>query len=312
VANRTDAKRCLEHAAKAGIPEGQYRLAVLLLESAPGDRTQRTEAALLLNSSASALPESVFLLALLNAEQGTDPPAQRDRVIQTAAESGYAPAQYQLAQRLLSNNTPDSRTAAVKWLESAATQQHADASVELAMLLEKDRREQDIPRIVMLLEQAARAGSVRADYALGIRYLDANGVKRDSERAVELFRRSAMAGYLPSQYALGFVLSHGIGVANDDVASLEWFRRAADRGNPAAMHAVGNAYANGWGVGKSIDIAYKWYCRAAQGGDSSARDLVQRRPAAECPLADAQAPTADIARPPLAPSSGERAKRPRD
>lgn len=286
VASREIALACFEESARKGNPEAQHRLAVLLLENTSTASAQRAAAQRWLELASASLPESVFLLALLKADQATDAVAARDRVIATAADAGYAPAQLMMARRMLAEGSPNARESARNWLEKAAAQNDAEASVDLALLLERETGTKETTRIVALLESASSAGSPRADYALGMRLLQAKGLKRDSERGFELIQRSARAGLVQSQYALGFVLSHGYGTEGNDVASLEWFRRAADRGDSNAMHAIGNAYANGWGVGASIDLAYRWYCRAAQAGHTSAREMVERRSGfdVECPL----------------------------
>jgi len=284
VADRAIALRCLEDAAKAGIAEAQYRLALLLLDAKPVDPKQRAAAEHWLLSAAKELPESVYMVALLRADQSPDPERVRREVVDKAAQAGYAPAQYELARRLHAQGSTESKAAARGWLEKAAAQGHGEAAVELALILEADKREQDIPRIVALLEMAAKAGSARGDYALGLRLMDAKGVKRDTERAFELFRRAALRGYVPAMYATGFALSQGTGTGSDDTAAVEWFRRAADRGNADAMFAMGNSYANGWGVGKSMDVAYLWYCKAAQAGSPPGLDMIKRAGTKECAI----------------------------
>lgn len=292
MANREIALTCFEESARKGNPEAQHRLAVLLLENTSSASAQRAAAQRWLELASASLPESVFLLALLNADQGTDAVAARDRVIATAAEAGYAPAQLMMARRLLAEGSPNARESARNWLDKASAQNDAEASVDLALLLERETGTKETARIVALLESASSAGSLRADYALGTRLMQAKGLKRDSERGFELIQRSARAGLVQSQYALGFLLSHGYGTEGNDLASLEWFRRAADRGDSNAMHAIGNAYANGWGIGTSMDIAYKWYCRAAKAGHAPAREMVERRAEsrAECGLAESAKP----------------------
>lgn len=284
VANREVAMRCLEDAAKAGIAEAQHRLAVLLLTAKPIDPKQRATAERWLTSAARELPESVYMLALLRADHSPDPERAHREVVDKAAQAGYAPAQYELARRMYAQGSSEAKASARAWLEKAAAQELGEAAVELALMLEADRREQDTPRIVALLETASRAGSPRGDYALAMRLAEARGMKRDTERALALVKRSAASGHLASEYALGFMLSHGIGGESDESAALAWFRRAAARGHPAAMYAIGNAYANGWGVGESMDIAYQWYCKSAQAGDASAAALVKGNKASDCLL----------------------------
>lgn len=282
VASRATAQRCLESAANSGIVEAQHALAVLLLEAKPGDPQQRAAAERLLKIAAKMLPESAYLLALLKADQAPDPERARQEVVAKAAQAGYAPAQYDFARRLYAQGSAESKAAAREWLDKAVAQHHAEATVELALLIESDGRSEDTPRIVALLEAASLAGSPRGDHALGLRLMKGQGVTRDNERAFELFRRAASRGNVPAMYATGFALSEGLGTGVDDAAAFAWFRRAADRGNADAMYAMGNSYANGWGVGTSPDVAFGWYCKAAKAGSAPAMEMVKRAPAGQC------------------------------
>ena len=115
------------------------------------------------------MPESVYALALLRAERDSDPVAARRAVVQKAADLGYPPAQFALAEVLHRKGADEDRAAAREFLERAAGQGHAEAAAELALLLDTDRRDGDVAKIVSLLTRASDAGSARADYALGQR-----------------------------------------------------------------------------------------------------------------------------------------------
>ena len=285
-AGRATARRCLDLSAKSGMAEAQHALAVLLIEADPNDPLQRAAAEQWLRASAKTLPESVYLLALLKADQAPDVSRARAEVVEKAARAGYAPAQYELARQLYALGTVESKAASRAWLDKAAAQHHGDAAVELALLIQADGRKQDAARIVALLEISSRAGSPRGDHALGVRLMTGDEIAKDSVRAFELFRRAASRGYVPAMYATGFALSEAIGTGVDEAAAVAWFRRAGDRGNANAMFAMANSYANGWGVGKSEDLAETWYCKAAQAGNVSAIEMMKRR--GRCAIPPAQ------------------------
>jgi TPR repeat protein len=280
-ADRAKAIECLRRGADAGSAEARHQLARLLLDSPGG--AGRAEAEKLLAQSAGALPESVYLLAKLRAERAADPVAAGRATVEQAAKAGYAPAQRELAGLLLQDGKRDE---AMGWLEKASAQGDAEAAYELATALTARHEARDVARIVELLQFASARGLPRASYALGMRYLRADGVKRDTERAFQLVSAAAMAGELEAQYAAGFMIGQGLGTPGDDAAALAWLRRAADRGHAEAAFGVGNYYANGWGVGKSMDLAYRWYCTAAQRGHARARELV-RGSSAGCAFDDA-------------------------
>ncbi len=273
VYDRAVAISCLREGARAGSPESRYHLAVMLVKDKGAGRAEReAEAERLLGQAAPSSPESVYLLAKLRAERSPNPAAALRTVVEDAAKAGYAPAQREWAHRLIEGGRHDD---AMAWLEKAWSQGDAEAGYDLATLLAARRAGADLPRIVELLDQASQQGSARAGYALGLRYLDALGVKRDTVRAATLFQRAATAGLADGQYAWGHVLADGIGVPANESAALAWFEAAASQGHVEAMYALGNAHANGWGTGKSMDMAYRWYCRAAQNGLERAIKLVR-------------------------------------
>ena len=270
-ADRDVARSCLTAAAQAGVPEAQYQLALLLLAaSGPGAPEQHAEAERWLGRAAPSSPESVYLLAKRRAQREASPDAL-SKVVDEAARVGYGPAQRELAHRSM---TEGKRDEALGWLEKASAQGDAEAAYELATLVAEQRRDGDVPRVIALLEQSAGGGSARGALALGLRLLNADGLKRDTERAYGLIRQAAIAGLPEGQYALGYVLMDGLGTSANEALGLKWHEAAASQGHRDAMYALGNAHANGWGTGKSMDMAYRWYCRAAQAGQEAALKLV--------------------------------------
>ena len=192
----------LRRRARRGVSEAQHRLALILLDNEVDPR-QLAEAEKWLRLSAESMPESVYTLALLKAEQQPDADAARRAVVEKAAAMGYAPAQFALARVLHGKGTPEDRVAAREVTGKGGGPASCRSCCRAALPLTVTSVP-GIPRIVSLLTFASEAGSARADYALAQRYAQAHGVKRDTERASQLMRRSAVAGHVPSQYAVGY------------------------------------------------------------------------------------------------------------
>jgi len=76
ISDRAAAVECLERAAKADIPQAQFRLAALLL-AAPANQQDRANAERWLTAAAQIHPESVYALALLRADEQPDRNAAR-------------------------------------------------------------------------------------------------------------------------------------------------------------------------------------------------------------------------------------------
>lgn len=114
---------------------------------------------------------------------------------------------------------------------------------------------------------SAAEGNPNAQNALGVMYLNGQGVTKDDAEAVRWFRLAAEQGHPRAQTNLGSSYANGRGVLRDDAQAFEWFRLAADQGNASAQNNLGNMYGNGRGVVKDEGQAAMWYQRSAAQGN---------------------------------------------
>lgn len=82
--------------------------------------------------------------------------------------------------------------------------------------------------------QAAKQNHSRAQYHLGLLYMNGEGIKQDYAAAYSWFRRSADQGYAPGIYYLGKCYLNGYGVTADRESAIACFRLAADAGHSQA------------------------------------------------------------------------------
>jgi soluble lytic murein transglycosylase-like protein len=80
----------------------------------------------------------------------------------------------------------------------------------------------------------AAANDAAAQFALALRYENAEGVPRDYRRALELYCEAARQGHADAAFNIGWIFLNGRGVAHDDVVGAAWLRLAADRGRSHA------------------------------------------------------------------------------
>ena len=73
---------------------------------------------------------------------------------------------------------------------------------------------------------------------------------------LETVRKKAEAGDVVAQYNLGVRYVNGEGVAADDVAAVKWFRKAAEQGDAIAQTNLGFMYLLGEGVPEDSVAAY--------------------------------------------------------
>ncbi len=88
-------------------------------------------------------------------------------------------------------------------------------------------------------------------------------------------RRLAERGDAYAQWMLGTRYHNGEGVPQDDAQAMRWFVRAADQGYAVAQATSGAYYWAGRGVPKNLSKAYFWSTLALNQGDSSMESRLQ-------------------------------------
>ena len=103
----------------------------------------------------------------------------------------------------------------------------------------------------------AELGDARAQYNLGVSYLNGDGVAKNPAEAGKWFRKSADQDYIYAQYAIG------VHYENDNNVFFSILAAAADRGLAEAQFRIGRSCANNWH--KNAE-AVKGYRKAADQG----------------------------------------------
>jgi localization factor PodJL len=164
------------------------------------------------------------------------------------------------------------------------------------------------------LRLAAANGDSSAQFEIGARFAEGEGVKQNFVEAAKWYQYSADQGFAQAQYRLGTLYERGLGLKADRGQATVWYMRAAEQGNIKSMHnlAVLSAnqtdrspdyesaahwfteaakrglpdsqfnlavlYENGLGVTRDMKQAFLWLSLAAQGGDAEAvrrRDILR-------------------------------------
>lgn len=158
-----EAAKWYRQAALAGNMEAQFLLAKLLTKGAPG------------------LP--------ISAEDGI-------KLLQSAAEKGYAPAQNELGLRFQKGTGVTANASeSAKWYEKASKQNYISAHVNLGLMLVKgEGLPQDLKRALELFQKAADAGDAWGLNNLASMYEMGWGIPKDIDKAKTLYRQSAEKG----------------------------------------------------------------------------------------------------------------------
>src|SRR3990172_4103078 len=106
----------------------------------------------------------------------------------------------------------------------------------------------DNQKAYRLVKALAEQGDGEAQHALGVLYLNGQGVAQDYAEAAKWFRKAAEQGYTGSMNNLGVMYKNGQGMPRDYAEAAKLFKRGAGQGHPEAAFNLGVLYYNGTGV----------------------------------------------------------------
>ncbi|WP_269583346.1 peptidoglycan-binding protein [Roseibium sp. Sym1] len=116
------------------------------------------------------------------------------------------------------------------------------------------------------LRSAAAGGNPAAEFLVGVKYTEGNGVAPDLTKAAVWYQKAADKGLAPAQYRLASLYEKGRGVEKDVPKAKAWYSKAAEAGNAKAMHNLAVLFAEGGGGQPDYAAAAKWFEAAANYG----------------------------------------------
>jgi putative methionine-R-sulfoxide reductase with GAF domain len=120
------------------------------------------------------------------------------------------------------------------------------------------------PKIERLwLSKPAASSRVVAPMGAGLTAINAS----PQAKTPDDLRKLAEQGDAEAQWDMGFRYHNGQGVPQDDAQAVRWFQRAADQGHVNSQATLGAYYWAGRGVPKDLSQAYFWSAVALHQGD---------------------------------------------
>lgn len=110
---------------------------------------------------------------------------------------------------------------------------------------------------------AAQSGQADAQYALGLRYFEGDGVAEDYAQSADWFARASIQGHSAAQNHLGRYYFAGLGVAQDRKNAIALLEQAAKSGEPAYVFDLAKALETD---ATTLPRAAALYDQAAQAG----------------------------------------------
>ena len=188
-----------------------------------------------------------------------------ERCFREKAEAGDAAAQWWLgASYQYGVGAEKNHRQALHWYRLAARQGSQPAQ-DMLQALSGQARERQLEQ--QLLEQAEQ-GDAQAQYEVGRRFWNGDGVDQDHKQAADWFDRAARQGLAAAQCALGLCYERGDGVEQDMWQAAAWYQWAAQQDDAEAQLRLSECYEKGQGVPKDKEKAAEWLYKAAQHGGS--------------------------------------------
>ena len=158
-----------------------------------------------------------------------------------------------------------------------------EASLSVALLnningeIENFQKREEGERVILReMIKKAEQGDVNAQWKLGWKYYDGDGVRNDYTKAFSYFKLVADAGYVDAQYVLGLLYEDGIGVEKDYTLAAHFYQLAAEQGSADAQNSIGLLYHKGQGVEQNYRLAAHYYELAAKQDNMYAQDNLGR------------------------------------
>lgn len=129
-----------------------------------------------------------------------------------------------------------------------------------------------LPTDVNALHELADKGNIKAQFALGKRYLQ----ERHETYAFEWFTKAAVRYYAPAMERLAYCYEHGIGTLTDMPKALHYYQHAADDGQADALYRLGQGAETGDLLPVDTAAAVGYYHRAAKKGHVNAMAALGR------------------------------------
>ncbi len=121
------------------------------------------------------------------------------------------------------------------------------------------------------IKSKALQGDANAQYLLGKRYENGQGVEANIPEANIWYRKASEQGNAVAQYNLGWNLKEGSGVPKNFSEAVKWLRKSAEQGNADGQFWLGMAYSRGEGVRVNEPEAFKLFLKAAEQGQALAQ-----------------------------------------
>jgi TPR repeat protein len=127
------------------------------------------------------------------------------------------------------------------------------------------------------LMAAAAGGDADAQFDVGVKYLQGDGVQQDYAKAREWLEKAANQGHSRARYNIGSLHLNGLGVARDASQTLAWYERAFESADPELLFTMAQTVEAEQTTLNAWPFAVKCYKAAADAGHVKAQEVMGLR-----------------------------------
>ena len=120
--------------------------------------------------------------------------------------------------------------------------------------------------LLEMLRHYAEEGSYLAQYELGLRYVEGEGIEVSADDAYKWFMQASEKGFYKAQYLLSQCFFFGFGTSQNYSKSFSWMNKAAEQSMPEAQYELAGMFEQGKGVNQNYCEAEKLYRISAEHG----------------------------------------------
>ncbi|WP_371372291.1 tetratricopeptide repeat protein [Thalassotalea aquiviva] len=221
---------------------------------------------------------SQFALAMLHVEAQEEHKAIE--WLQSSAEQGYAPAQFELFYAYKDGlGTDKNIKLATRWLVKAAQSGHGEAASMLAYIYEKGIGiPEDIIKAGVWWKRAAALGDISSKVEAAMLYGSPNSSDVNHEKAINLLKEVENSNTQDSNMALGWLALFYEGGYSGEInyeKAVKYREKAIKIGETSSLFPLGLHYLNGSGVEKDFQKAMQLFKKAGESGDHRGRDYLK-------------------------------------
>ena len=246
--------------ATAGVPEYQYKLAIMYRDGVDVESNQSLYEEWIHKASDQGHLESQLLYADLLLDRGDQDSCNEAVVLyQSAANKGNAKARLKLSTLQSSGNDIDRKEIQILMKQLAERGNPINKFQYSTLMLNTAWNEKEREEAFLYTMEAVSDGNPEAMVQAANMFLNGIGTNKNIEKYIEMLECAAEKGNINAIKTIGDIYLQGKLVEKDENKAFNYYLKGACLGAPGMQYQVASMYREGIGVLVDIKESEKWY-----------------------------------------------------